>query len=52
MNDLQRRILHLEAGQKRKRDALAVLDTLDIKKHIAPVYIPLHEDIKAQAHST
>lgn len=40
------------AKREKRREGLAVLDTLDVTQHIAPVYIPLHEDIQAGAYST
>lgn len=51
MNDLQRRISRLEAERKHRRDALAVLDTLDVTAHIAAPYIQLHQDIEAGGHT-
>lgn len=40
----------MNAHKQRVREARALLDSLDIKQHIAPVYFPLHEDIEAGAH--
>lgn len=51
MNDLRRRVRRLEASEKHRQNALAVLDTLDVTDYIAPVYLPLHADIEAQAHT-
>lgn len=50
MNDLQRRISRLEGKQNRRKAADAVLDTLDVREHIAPVYLPIHADIEAGTH--
>lgn len=41
----------MNAHKQRVREARALLDSLDIKQHIAPVYFPLHEDISAGAHT-
>lgn len=49
---LKNRVRAVRAARERQRAGLAALDTLDVKDHIAPVYLPLHADIDAQAHST
>lgn len=49
--DIQSRIDRLKATRSQQKAARALLDSLDIKKHIAPVYFPLHEDIAAGAHT-
>lgn len=51
MNDLRRRVRRLEASEKHRQNALAVLDTLDVTDYIAPIYLPLHADIEAQTHT-
>lgn len=51
MTDIQRRLQRLEGVKKAERDALKVLDTLDVKPHIANVYYGLHEDLKRGEHS-
>lgn len=48
---LRQRVREVNAQKRRQREALAVLDTLDVKDHIASVYLPLHADIEAQAHT-
>ncbi len=49
--DIQSRIARLSATRTQKKAARALLDKLDIKQHIAPVYYPLHDDIQAGAHT-
>lgn len=51
MTEIQRRLQRLEAEKKHQKEALAVLDTLDITQHIAEVYYPLHKDIQAGGHT-
>lgn len=48
---LKSRVRAVRAARERQRAGLAVLDTLDVTDHIAPVYLPLHADIAAQAHT-
>ena len=45
-----RQLSELQKEVKNRKDAKAVIDALDVTQHIAPVYLPLHEDIKAAAH--
>ena len=50
-DSLKRRV---RAANKRKQiehERFAVLDILNIKQHIAPVYFPLHDDIQAGTHT-
>lgn len=39
------------AARESQREALAILDAIDIRQHIASVYHDLHEDIAAAAHT-
>lgn len=48
---LRQRVERATAQRKRRREAARLLDSLDIKRHIAEVYHPVHDDIKAGAHS-
>ena len=45
-----RQIAELKGEVKNRRDAINVINALDVTQHIAPVYLPLHDDIKAAAH--
>lgn len=49
---LKERVRAVKAAKDRQRDALALLDAIDVTQHIADVYRPLHEDITAAAHTT
>lgn len=49
--DIQSRIARLSATRTQRKAARALLGSLDIKQHIAPVYYPLHDDIQAGAHT-
>lgn len=49
---LRQRVREANNAKQRQRDALTALDTMSVENHIAPVYRPLHADIKAQAHTT
>lgn len=51
-DQLMRRAKAARATKDRQRDALAVLDAIDITQHIAAVYKPLHDDVEAAAHTT
>ena len=35
---------------RRKQETKVLLNSLDVCQHIAPVYLPLHADIEAEAH--
>lgn len=48
---LKRRVKAVGVAQERKRAAMAVLDTLDVKQHIAQIYHDLHDDIEVGAHT-
>ncbi len=43
-------IAELKKAVMRRKDGKAVIDALDVKQYIAPVYFPLHDDIEAAAH--
>ena len=47
---IQRQLAELHREVKARKDAKAVIDAIDVTQHIAPVYLPLHEDIQAQQH--
>ena len=47
---IQKQLAELKKELKGRKDAEAVTDALDVTQHIAPVYIGLHEDIRAQRH--
>lgn len=47
---IMRQLAELQKEVKTKKDAKSVIDALDVTQHIAPIYIPLHEDIKTQRH--
>lgn len=49
-SSIQRELAELKKAVKGIQDAQAVIDALDITRHIAPVYMPLHDDIQAAAH--
>ena len=42
---IMRQLAELQKEVKTKKDAKSVIDALDVTQHIAPIYIPLHEDI-------
>ena len=50
-DSLKARVKAANAHKQREKEARALLDSLDIKQHIAPVYFPLHDDIQAGAHT-
>ena len=45
-----RQLAELQKEVKNRKDAKTVIDALDVTQHIAPVYLPLHEDIQTQQH--
>lgn len=47
---VQRQLAELQKAVKGRKDAQSVIDALDVTRHIAPVYLPLHQDIEAQQH--
>lgn len=49
---LKRRVRAVRSAREQQKAGLAILGTLDVRDHIAPVYVPLHADIEAGAHST
>lgn len=48
---LKRRVQAVSARRKQKQEALAALDSIDVKEHLASCYYDLHEDIKTGAHT-
>ena len=48
---LKRRVQAVTARRKQKQEALAALDSIDVKEHIASCYYDLHEDIQTGAHT-
>lgn len=51
MRDYQRRIDRLKAKRGRKREAAELLQSINVKDHLAEVYFSLHDDIKAGGHT-
>lgn len=49
--DVEKRIAALEAAQRTKVELRERTRQRDLKRHIAPVYFPLHEDIQDKRHS-
>lgn len=47
---LKARVKTANIRKRQEREARALLDSLDICQHIAPVYFPLHADIDAGMH--
>ena len=50
-DSLRRKVKATTAKERQRKEALAVLDRIDLTQHIAPVYFPLHEDIQSGAHT-
>lgn len=50
-NDIEKRLAALEASKKIADELKERAAQRDITQHIAPVYVPLHEDIQAKRHS-
>lgn len=50
-NDIEKRLAALEASRKIADELKERTAQRDITQHIAPVYVPLHEDIQAKRHS-
>lgn len=48
---LRQKVKAAKTQERQRREARTLLDSLDVRQHIAPVYIPLHEDIEAGAHT-
>lgn len=44
---LKSRVRASNAARRQQQEAKALIDCIDVKQHIAPVYYPLHEDVKA-----
>lgn len=49
--NLENRIAALELEDAKRRASLEQAAGIDLTDHIAPVYLPLHADIEAQAHT-
>lgn len=49
--NLEERISALELEDAKRRASLEQAAGIDLTDHIAPVYLPLHADIEAQAHT-
>ena len=49
-NAALRQLAEIKKEVQARRNAQDVIDALDVRRHIAPVYLPLHEDIQASAH--
>lgn len=47
---VQRQLEAMKKEVRRRQDAQDVIGAIDVTQHIAPVYMPLHEDIQAQRH--
>ena len=47
---IMRQIAELQNEVKNRKDVQNVINALDVTQHIAPVYLQLHDDIKAQLH--
>lgn len=47
---LKSRVRASSIAKRQQMEARALLDNIDVKQHIAPCYLPLHEDIKAGQH--
>ena len=47
---IYRQLAELKKCVKNRNDAQNVINALDVTQHIAPVYLPLHDDIQAQQH--
>ena len=50
MIDYRRELKALKKAVGQRQDVKRVLDTLDVTKHIAAIYKPLHDDIQAHKH--
>ena len=49
-SNVERQLTQLRKAVKRRQDAQDVIHALDVKKHIAPVYYALHDDIQQAQH--
>lgn len=45
-----RQLAELQKEVQHRQDAKDVINAIDVTQHIAPVYLPLHEDIQTAAH--
>ena len=49
-SNVTRQLEALKKEVQNRKNAQAVIDAIDIRQHIAPVYLPLHDDIQAAQH--
>lgn len=49
-SNITRQLAEIRRQVKHRQDAQGVLNALDVTQHIAPVYLPLHDDVAAAAH--
>lgn len=49
---LKARVRTANAAKRQQREARSLIDNIDVKRHIAPVYFPLHDDLQKGAYST
>lgn len=49
-NAIARQLAELKREVRRRQDGKDAAAVLDVTQHIAPVYLPLHEDVQAAAH--
>ena len=49
-NAIMRQLADIEKAVQHRKDALNTINAIDVKKYLAPVYLPLHEDIQAGKH--
>ena len=47
---LRQKVRAARVRERQRQEAYTLLDSLDVCQHIAPVYLPLHADIEAEAH--
>ena len=47
---LRQKVRAARVKERQRQEARALLDSLDVRQHIAPVYLPLHADIEADAY--
>ena len=47
---IERQLAELKKAVQDRQSASSVIDALDVTQYIAPVYMPLHDDIQAAAH--
>lgn len=47
---LRQKVREAKAQERQRQEARDLLDSLDVRQHIAPVYLPIHADIEADAY--